>query len=138
MDSHDQCMLLFQLNQHSTLDDVLTKMTAAIMAAVSKEVPATPECDDNDRATTNERKIEGGALHDAATSPTQQIAAMAAQLETVTNKLEAVTSHNTAMEAKLEAVTKQNATMSVELQSITGQLTTVTAMLSLLSRDGSS
>ncbi|EQC27163.1 hypothetical protein SDRG_15065 [Saprolegnia diclina VS20] len=39
MDNHDQCMLLFQLNQHSTLDDVLTKMTAAIMAAVSKEVP---------------------------------------------------------------------------------------------------
>ncbi|KDO31147.1 hypothetical protein SPRG_04285 [Saprolegnia parasitica CBS 223.65] len=56
MDSHDQCMLLFQLNQHATLDDLLATMTKTIMAAVSKEVTTTTECVKNDKTTGNERE----------------------------------------------------------------------------------
>ncbi|EQC31154.1 hypothetical protein SDRG_11082 [Saprolegnia diclina VS20] len=86
MNDHDQCMLLFQLNQHTTLETPFAVMVQTILAAI-------------ETAFEIERDID-----DAATRHAKQMTDMAAQLE-------AVEKQNRALSTELQAMAAQQTAM---------------------------
>ncbi|KDO31035.1 hypothetical protein SPRG_04222 [Saprolegnia parasitica CBS 223.65] len=86
MNDHDQCMLLFQLNQHTTIEAPLTVMVHTILAAI-------------DSAFQIERVTE-----DPATCHAKRMTAMATQLATVEKQ-------NSALSTELQAMAAQQTEM---------------------------